>query len=218
MGATAAEVAADREKATHGCCCRCCTLRMEIWACFFIDLSSILGLLVEIPGWAPVPASLHAVDMYNGYLIFSIFSACIILFALYKGQQEAWPRRLLVRLMTIKLPFFLIFCMGYFTISPWAVPLAEWVCEHDFQQMRTATGGDYATCVRWFPWLCTLNNAIYIFAYAYTIKASHEWFRCHPDNDSEGVWCARAVAAARDGEYANLEQGRPTSSGAAEVL
>ena len=59
----AAQVAAEREAATHGCCCKCCSVRAEIWACFSIDVTSILGLLVEIPGWAPVPAELHAVEM-----------------------------------------------------------------------------------------------------------------------------------------------------------
>ena len=167
--------------------------------CFAIDLSSILGLAYEIPGWSPVPASLHAVDMYQTYLVFSAMSACLILYALYYGGQAAAPRRLLVRFMSFKLPFFIIFCMGYFVVSPWAVPLAEWVCKHDFQTMRTQIGGDYATCVQWFPWLCTANNAIYIFAYAYTIKASYEWFRCHPGNDDKGIWCSRA--SGREGDY-----------------
>ena len=83
---------------------------------------------------------------------------------------------------------FLVYCVGYFTVSPWAAPLAQWVCENDFESMRTAIGGDYETCVQWFPWLTVLNNAIYVFAYAYSWKASVEWFRCHPGNDDKGVW------------------------------
>ncbi len=190
-----ARVAAEREAATHGCCCKCCSLRFEIWVCFFIDVTSIVGLIVEIPAWVPVPANLHAVDLFRGYLIFSVFSACLIFYALLRGDQAAWPRRALVRFMSMKLPIFVIFCMGYFTFSPWAYPLAQWVCAHDFEQMRTLLGGELQTCVTMFPWLSTLNNAFYIFAYAYTFKASFVWFRCHPGNDDKGIWCSRAKAA-----------------------
>ena len=110
--------------------------------------------------------------------------------------------------MSFKLPTFIIVVMGYFTISPWAAPLAEWVCSNDFQGMRTATGGDYENCVVMFPWLCTANNAIYIFAYGYTIKASYEWFRCHPGNDDKGIWLSRATSAREGDDYTNLELGR----------
>lgn len=192
MGAennAAAEAAAEREAAAHGCCCKCCSVRAEIWVCFVVDITSIIGLLVEIPGWYPVPGSLHAVDEFRAYLVFSIFSAGLVLFTLFKGKEAAWPRRVLLRFMSLKLPIFIIFCMGYFTISPWAAPLARWVCKHDFQQMRSSFGGDYEKCVQMFPWLCTLNNAFYIFAYAYTFKASYDWFRCHPSNDNKGIWC-----------------------------
>ena len=191
---------AERENATHGCCCKCCSLRAEIWVCFAIDITSVLGLLLEIPGWSPIPAKLHAVDMFWAYLVFSAFSAGLIAFALLEGGQSAWPRRLLVRFMSLKLPIFIIVVMGYFTVSPWAAPLAEWVCQNDFQQMRTVTGGDFEDCVRMWPWLCTANNAFYIFAYAYTIKASHDWFRCHPGNDGKGVWCDPPAASAQDGD------------------
>ena len=187
---TDAEIAItkEREAAKHGCCCKCCSIRAEIWACFIIDLTSILGLAVEIPPWSVVPAKLHENDMMVGYLVFSVVSASLILFALRKGNEAAWPRRMLARFMTLKLPFFLIFCVGYFTISPWAYPLAQWVCEHDFQTMRTAIGGDYDTCVTWFPWLMTLNNAFYVPLYIYSWRASVEWMRCHPGNDDKGVW------------------------------
>ena len=191
----AAAVAAAREAATPGCC-KCCSMRSEIWTSFFIDLTSILGLLLEIPRWRAAPTDLHALDEFWGYAIFCTFSAILTLFALFEGRQLAWPRRALVRLMSLKLPIFLIFCIGYFTVSPWAAPLARWVCEHDFESIRTLTaGGDYDACVSMFPWWTTLNNAFYVFAYAYSFKASHEWFRCHPDNDDKGVWCSRAVAA-----------------------
>ena len=201
----ASEVAAKREAAKHGCCCKCCTITVEIWVCFFIDITSILGLLYETPIWYVAPADLHAVDEFGGYLIFSIFSACLILFALCQGKHAAWPRRMLVRFMSLKLPVFLVFCMGYFTVSPWAAPLAHWVCEHDFEKMRTALGGDYQKCVQWFPWLTAANNLPYVFAYAYTLKASHEWFRCHPGNDDKGIWCSRPASAAREGdEYTGL--------------
>ena len=82
--------------------------------------------------------------------------------------------------------------------------VGDWA--HDFEQMRTVVGGDYAMCVSLFPGLCTLNNAVYIFAYAYTFKAAYEWFRCHPGNDGKGIWCSRAAAAPaeRDAEYTNL--------------
>ena len=134
----AAAVAAAREAATPGCC-KCCSMRSEIWACFFIDLTSILGLLLEIPRWRAAPTDLHALDEFWGYAIFCTFSAA---------------------------------------------PLARWVCEHDFESIRTiAAGGDYDACVSMFPWWTTLNNAFYVFAYAYSFKASHEWFRCHPGNE-----------------------------------
>ena len=164
---TDAEIALckEREAAKHGCCCKCCSVTAEIWACFLIDLTSVIGLLVEIPHWSAVPASLHAVDMFWGFLVYSSISACLILFALRAGKQEAWPRRALVRFMSLKLPIFVVFCIGYFTVSPWAAPLAQWVCSHDFEHMLSVTGGDYETCVQMFPWLCTLNNAIYIPAY-----------------------------------------------------
>jgi hypothetical protein len=194
----ASAVAASREATHHGCCCACCSLRAEIWACFVIDLTSIIGLVFETPNWSSVPANLHAVDMLRGYLIFSVFSACLIMWALLEGKRVAWPRRVLVRFMSLKIFFFLIWCIGYFTISPWATPLAQWICERDFEQMRTLVGGDYDTCVRLFPWLCTANNAIYIPAYAYSLKASYDWFRCHPDNDSKSIWRAQdAPATAR---------------------
>ena len=195
--------AARREAAAHGCCCACCSLRAELWACMAIDVTSIVGLAVEIPRWAPVPASLHAVDVYRAYLVFSAFSACLILFAMLKGRHAAWPRRLLVRFMSLKLPVFLIVVMGYFTVSPWASPLAEWVCQHDFEQMRSVTGGDHEKCVGMFPWLCTLNNAIYIVAYGYSFRASFHWFRCHPSNDDKGVWRSRAEPDSSD-EYTRL--------------
>ena len=37
---TDAEIALckEREAAKHGCCCKCCSIRAEIWACFIIDL------------------------------------------------------------------------------------------------------------------------------------------------------------------------------------
>jgi hypothetical protein len=171
--------------------------------CLVIDITTVIGLLIEIPRWYPVPASLHAVDEYEAYLVFSVFSACLILFALFKGDQAAWPRRALVRFMSLKLPIFLIFCVGYFTISPWASPLAQWICGHDFDGMRSATG-DYGTCVRMFPWLCTMNNAPYVFAYAYAFKASYEWFRCHPDNDDKGIWCSRSASTRDSDDYTEL--------------
>ena len=186
----AARVAAEREAARHGCCCQCCSIRAEIWGCFVIDVTSILGLAVEIPGWAPVPAELHATDLFIGYLLFSCFSAGLIVFALSAGKRAAWPRRALVRLMSVKLPVFIIFVMGYFTLPPYAAPLAQWVCRNDFQGLRAAMGGgDYDMCVNMFSWYWTANNAPYILAYAYSLKAAHEWFRCHPGNDSKGIWC-----------------------------
>ena len=198
--------AREREAATHGCCCKCCSLRAEIWVCFVIDLTTILGLAVEIPGWAPVPASLHAVELFQAYVVFSGISACLILFALLEGQQAAWPRHMLVRFMTLKLPIFIVTVFGYFSpISPWAQPLAQWSCENDFQKMRTAMGGEYETCVQMFSWIWTMNNAPYIFAYAYTIKASYEWFRCHPGNDDKHIWWSRATPVREGDEYANLE-------------
>jgi hypothetical protein len=114
----ASAVAASRETAHHGCCCACCSLRAEIWACFVIDLTSNIGLVSETPNWSPVPANLHAVDMLQGYLIFSVFSACLIMWALFEGKQVAWPRRVLVHFVSLKILFFLIWCIGYFTISP----------------------------------------------------------------------------------------------------
>ena len=207
MDTSVATELARREAATHGCCCKCCSLRTEIWVCFVIDLTSIVGLLLEIPRWDPVPADLHAADELRGYLAFSIFSACLILFALFTGTQAAWPRRLLVRFMSLKLPFFVIFCMGYYTISPWAAPLARWVCERDFEQIRSVSGGDYDTCVQWFPWIWTFNNVPYIFVYAYTLKACYDWFRCHPSNDNQGIWCSRAGSVREDADYIHVEQG-----------
>lgn len=111
--------------------------------------------------------------------------------------------------MSLKIPFFVVFCMAYYTISPWAAPLAEWVCGQDFQQMRSALGGDYATCVQWFPWFWTLNNLPYLFVYGYSLKASYEWFRCHPSNDHEGIWCSRAAPACQADDYTNLDHGTP---------
>ena len=204
----AVAAAARREAATHGCCCKGCSVRAEIWACFWIDVSSIVGLLLEIPGWAPVPASLHAVDVFRFYLAFSVCSAGLILFAMLEREQKAWPRRALVRLMSVKLPVFVLVVMGYFLFSPWAAPLARWICGHDFQQMRSVmTGGtDLETCVRLEPWVWTANNAIYILAYAYTLKASHDWFRCHPGNDGKGIWCARAAPPREGDDYTNLAE------------
>lgn len=207
-GKNVLEVAVEREAETHGCCCKCCSVRAEIWACFAIDVTSIIGLLAEIHDWYPVPTSLHAVDELQAYLVFSVFSASLILFALFKGREVAWPRKVLVRFMSLKLPIFLIFCMGYFTISPWATPLARWICRHDFQQMRSSLGGSYETCVHMFPLLCTLNNAPYVLAYSYTFKASYHWFRCHPSNDNQGIWCARAAATQEGNEYMRFEHGR----------
>merc|ERR1712194_567741 len=100
----ASQEVAEREAKTHGCCCKCCSVRAEIWACFVIDLTSIFGLLYEIPDWDPVPKNLHAVDLFRAYLVYSIFSASLILFALFKGNETAWPRRVLVRFMSLKLP------------------------------------------------------------------------------------------------------------------
>jgi len=200
----AAAIAAEREAAAHGCCCKCCTLKLEIWACMAIDVTSVLGLAAEIPGWSEVPVELHAVDLYKGYLVFSVFSACLILYALREGAHAAEPRRTLVRFMSLKLPIFLVFIMGYFTVSPWAAPLAKFICRNDFESMRTTVGGDYDTCVSLFPWLTTANNAVYIFAYAFSFKAAREWFRCHPENDDKGIWwptrAASGSAAATDGD------------------
>eukprot|EP00929_Paragymnodinium_shiwhaense_P084577 TRINITY_DN45231_c0_g1_i1.p1 TRINITY_DN45231_c0_g1~~TRINITY_DN45231_c0_g1_i1.p1 ORF type:complete len:211 (+),score=8.41 TRINITY_DN45231_c0_g1_i1:111-743(+) len=200
----ASTVAAQRETAHHGCCCKCCSLRVEIWVCFVIDITSIIGLVLETPEWYPVPARLHSVEMLQGYLVFSIFSACLIAWALFAGRRAAWPRQVLVRFMSFKLPCFIILCMGYFTISPWARPLAQWVCKYNFEQMRSSTGGDYETCVSLFPWLCTANNAIYIPAYAYSLRASYQWFRCHPDNDTRGIWGARPAAPQASADYKEL--------------
>ena len=196
-----ASEAAEREAARHGCCCKGCPLRSEIWICLFIDITSIIGLVAEIPAWYAVPADLHVIEELVAFLIFSVFSACLIAFALCKGDQAAWPRRLLVRFMSTKLPIFVVFCMGYWSVSPWAAPLAQWVCKRDFQQMRSTLGDE--NCVAMFPWFYTLNNAVYLPLYAYSFKASYEWFRCHPGNDDKGIWC-NGAASAREGDYINL--------------
>ena len=79
----------------------------------------------------------------------------------------------------------------FWSVWPTAWPLAAWICENDFESFRTiAAGGDADSCPQTFTLLTTLNNAPYIFAYAYTLKASHSFFRCHPGNDDLGVWCA----------------------------
>ena len=101
------------------------------------------------------------------------------------------------RFMTLPLPFFLIFCVGYFTISPWAYPLAQWICEHDFQTMRTAIGGDYDTCVTWFPWLMTLNNAFYVPLYIYSWRASISGCGATRGMTTRASGRAREVEAAR---------------------
>merc|ERR1712039_442308 len=122
-------------------------------------------------------------------------STGLFLYALVKGVLHARPRRLLVQFITIKIPLFLICVMGYFSVSPWARPLAKWACEADFQQARTVlNGGSEKGCVPTFLWSCFFNNLPYLVAYAYTLKASYEWFRCHPDNDDKGVWCSKVSA------------------------
>ena len=178
-----------REAVTHGCCCKCCSVRAEIWLCFAIDITSILGLALEIPNWRVVPARFHATDVYTFYLVLSVFSASLILYA--QLSTNAWPRRALVRFMILKLAIFVVVVMGFFTVWPTAWPLAEWICANDFESFRTiAAGGDADSCPQTFTLLTTLNNAPYIFAYAYTLRAAHSFFRCHPGNDDLGVWCA----------------------------
>lgn len=189
--------AAEREAATHGCCCKCCSIRAEIWGCFIIDITSILGIVAELPSYREVPAKFHMVDVLQGYLILSIISASIFLYALVKGTLHAQPRRLLVRWIPIKIVSFLVGVMGYFNMSPWSLPLAHWICETDFQNSRTVLGsGSEQRCVQMFLWSCFLNNLPYLAAYAYTLKASYKWFRCHPDNDDKGIWCSNAAARA----------------------
>ena len=107
-----------REAVTHGCCCKCCSVRAEIWLCFAIDITSILGLALEIPNWRVVPARFHATDVYTFYLVLSVFSASLILYA--QLSTNAWPRRALVRFMILKLAIFVVVVMGFFTVWPTA--------------------------------------------------------------------------------------------------
>ena len=40
--------------------------------------------------------------------------------------------------------------------------------------------------------------------YAYSFKASYDWFRCHPGNDDKGIWGVRAASAREVSDYTNL--------------
>lgn len=137
------------------------------------------------------------VDLFYGSLILYAISGSLYLYALVLGPWLARPRRLLVRFIIIKIVIILVFVQGYFTpgVSPWASPLAHWVCKTDFQHFRTGLGGESEQqCVQMFLWSSAVNNLLYVVLYAYTLKAAYKWFRCHPDNDNKGIWFSRIVA------------------------
>ena len=83
---------------------------------------SILGILLELPGWSKVPAeayggtdSVSMVDLFYGSLILYAISGSIFLYALCKGPLLAHPRRMLARFISIKIVIILVFVQGYFT-------------------------------------------------------------------------------------------------------
>lgn len=189
------QMAAHEESANCCRCCNCCTHSAEVWVCLLIDILSVIGLILETPAWYPVPRSLHVVHLLRADLALSLCSACLILFALFRGRFAAWPRRLLVRFMSLKLPAFLVFHVGYFTVSRWATPLALWACQNDLDKVRTAVGGDVDVCRYYFPSICVVNSLLFAVASAYSASASYRWFRSHPSNDDKGIWCSRVPPA-----------------------
>ena len=83
---------------------------------------SILGRLLELPGWSKVPAeayggtdSVSMVDLFYGSLILYAISGSFYVYALVLGPSLARPRRLLVRFISIKIVIILVFVQGYFT-------------------------------------------------------------------------------------------------------
>ena len=142
------------------------------------------------------------VDLFYGSLILYAISGSFYVYALVLGPSLARPRRLLVRFISIKIVIILVFVQGYFTpgVSPWASPLARWVCKTDFQNFRTGLGGgSEQKCVQVFLCSSAVNNLLYVVVYAYTLKAAYQWFRHHPDNDGRGVWFSRV--ATRENGY-----------------
>ena len=99
---------------SYGCCCKCCSIRVEMWCFCVFDFIIILGSLKEFPKPdEDVPMLRLFIKCYVcGVVIPSFF---VWLYALL--GKTALARRVLCRFITYKIPAFVL-VYGFFFVFP----------------------------------------------------------------------------------------------------
>ena len=86
--------ARDRERRSHGCCCRCCNVRTELTTMLCVDLFIAASGLAE---W-PTGASPGLVLFFRLY-VYGVVGPSIGMWLLALRAKGGWARRLLCRWM-----------------------------------------------------------------------------------------------------------------------
>lgn len=203
-GQTAAEEAGEREATAHGCCCSCCKL---IW-----ELKFALGLDVFIFVFALAGINPSYPEAFQNWMKFYLYfvvlpSACLFLYAILNGNKSGAPRLLLVRFLVFwKIPAFFLLYSLFFTISPWAQEVNEFMCDpkNDFEHGKVSRMfPDYESCVTGVPKVMVPAMIPRLLIYLYSIKGAWEYMRCHPENDGKGL-CSSTSQAKERGDYEPL--------------
>lgn len=192
---TEAEAAA-REVRAHGCCCQGCKL---IWELYFAIGLDILILVLGSPPLADRNAPMSYRVWLATYLL-AVVLPSICFFGRALVAKAGRPRLLLTRFLVFwKVPVYFLLYSLFFTVSPWAAEVAEFMCnpknnfEHGKISKHFVHDGvvDIPECVAALPKLMLPGMIPRCLIYLYSVKGAWEYMRCHPDNDGVGLCSSR---------------------------
>ena len=181
---------------SYGCCCKCCSIRVEMWCFCVFDFIIILGSLKEFPKPdEDVPMLRLFIKCYVcGVVIPSFF---VWLYALL--GKTALARRVLCRFITYKIPAFVL-VYGFFFVFPapeYALN-SHYYCDpnaavHGTPEHIAAThaivGSNVEECAARVRYFIMFRCCYYTLAFSFSFKAAKQYMLCHPDNEGQGVWC-----------------------------
>jgi len=206
----AADEAAKREAEAHGCCCKRFKLVWELYFAIGLDvLILVAGSPALLQSFAPVP--------YRAWLaiyLFGVVVPSICVFTAALTRKTGAPRLFLARFLIIyKIPMYFLLYSTFFTISPWAAEVANFMCDPKFDfehgkvfKMFEHNGRvDVAGCVGWLPYIMVPSMIPRLIIYLYSFKGAWEYMRCHPDNDGKGVFSSGVEARNVTDGYESLD-------------
>eukprot|EP00929_Paragymnodinium_shiwhaense_P010927 TRINITY_DN116016_c0_g1_i1.p1 TRINITY_DN116016_c0_g1~~TRINITY_DN116016_c0_g1_i1.p1 ORF type:complete len:238 (-),score=7.86 TRINITY_DN116016_c0_g1_i1:96-746(-) len=200
--------AAKRAAERHGCCCSCCKL---IWELYFAIGLDVLILVVGLGG-LPTNAPESYVTWLCIYMIGVVFpSICAFARVIWPcGNDSGAPRVFLVRFLIFwKVPVYFLMYSTFFTISPWATEVAEFMCDPDINfengKIWRLFPQGFHQCVAGLPKVMLPGMIPRLCIYMYSIKGAWEYMRCHPDNDDRSIFACSSAAREVTSGYDRLD-------------